>query len=244
MNVNSKNSVSALHLAQAEPISLYHLWDISTPWLESTCGKLDWLDMTEHDLERHIPSHIRCHSLQCISEQKQSHSIQVNCLQSSETRLCSGTGLGKATKNFLLDCRSSWAQWPPYFLNGRSLEQPGPFLSGLMKSILNWLASVVGVLYGENQALLITCSIPCQRWSMVVAASSWGGVFSGRVAGTGQGWGKAERSTGELSLMKTWFRALRTSDWAKGSPSNRTKTQSTQPRHHRTMSDLTLRNMS
>ena len=29
--------------------------------------------------------------------------------------------------------------------------------------------------------------------------------------------------------MKPWSRALRTSDWAKGSPSNRTMTLSTQP---------------
>ncbi len=33
------------NLAQMPPISLDHCWDISTPWLESTCDKLHWLDM-------------------------------------------------------------------------------------------------------------------------------------------------------------------------------------------------------
>jgi hypothetical protein len=33
--------------------------------------------------------------------------------------------------------------------------------------------------------------------------------------------------------MKTWSRALRTSDWGDGSPSNRTMTLNTQPTQHR-----------
>ncbi len=37
---------------------------------------------------------------------------------------------------------------------------------------------------GENQALLIICPIQSQQWSMVVAASCCGGVFS--AAGTGR----------------------------------------------------------
>ena len=37
----------------------------------------------------------------------------------------------------------------------------------------------------------------------------------------------------QIYLMKTWSRVLRTSDWAKGSPSNRTITLSTQPGHYR-----------
>ena len=41
-----------------------------------------------------------------------------------------------------------------------------------------------------------------------------------------------EQST-EIPSMKTWSRALRTSDWAEGSPSNRTMTLSTQPRQCR-----------
>ncbi len=33
------------NLAQVPPISLDHCWDVSTPCLESTCGKVNWLDM-------------------------------------------------------------------------------------------------------------------------------------------------------------------------------------------------------
>ncbi len=33
------------NLAQVPHISLDHCWDVSTPWLESTRGKLNWLDM-------------------------------------------------------------------------------------------------------------------------------------------------------------------------------------------------------
>ena len=53
---------------------------------------------------------------------------------------------------------------------------------------------------------------------------------------TSQGWGKDERWTEqstERSLMKTCSRLLRTSDWGKGSPSNRTTILSTQPRQCR-----------
>ena len=31
--------------AQVRPVSIDHPWDVSTTWLESTCGKLNWLDM-------------------------------------------------------------------------------------------------------------------------------------------------------------------------------------------------------
>ena len=45
-----------------------------------------------------------------------------NYLYSSETGLCQGTDLRKGTKTFLQHWRSPRAQWPPSFLNGRSLE--------------------------------------------------------------------------------------------------------------------------
>ncbi len=41
----------------------------------------------------------------------------------------------------------------------------------------------------------------------------------------------------EISLMKTWFRALRTSDWAESSPSNMTIILRTQPRQCRSGRD-------
>lgn len=42
-----------------------------------------------------------------------------------------------------------------------------------MKPRLDWLASLLSVTSGRNQALLITCPIPSQQWSMVVAQSSF-----------------------------------------------------------------------
>ncbi len=90
------------------------------------------------------------------------------------------------------------------------------------------------------QAPLITC-IPSQRWSMVAAASYSGGVFQR------QGLGKRSEKTEswmqlntEISFMKTWFRALRTSDWAESSPSSITITLRTQPRQCRSGLGMTL----
>ena len=51
-----------------------------------------------------------------------------NCPKSSETGLCQGTDLRKGTKTFLQHWRSPRPQWPPSFLNGRSLEPPRLFL--------------------------------------------------------------------------------------------------------------------
>ncbi len=64
------------------------------------------------------------------------------------------------------------------------------WLSGLMN--LNSLFMSEG-----NQALLITCIIPSQRWSMVVAASCSGGG-GGSVAGTGE----VIREDGKLNAAK------------------------------------------
>ncbi len=47
------------------------------------------------------------------------------------------------------------------------------------KDSLVWLTSISLFMSEGNQAPLITCIIPSQRWSMVVAASCSGGVFSG-----------------------------------------------------------------
>ncbi len=78
-------------------------------------------------------------------------------------------------------------------------------------------------------ALLITCPIQSQQWSMVVAASCCGGVF--QLQGQDDWLQSRERwmrpSTG-ISWTKTFSRVLRTSDWAEGLPSNKTMTLSTQ----------------
>ena len=109
--------------------------------------------------------------------------------------------------------------------------------SGLMEPRFNYSDLILSVMSGGNQALLITYPIPFLRWSMVVAASCCGGVLQwqrlGDWPGLRESW--TERST-EISLMKTWSRALRTSDWPEGSPSNRTMIFGTEARQRR--SDL------
>ena len=57
--------------------------------------------------------------------------------------------------------------------------------------------------------------------------------FKGRERETSQDRGKDERSKVQRSLMKICSRALRTSDWGEGSPSNRAMTLSTHLRHRR-----------
>ncbi len=52
-----------------------------------------------------------------------------------------------------------------------------------MRPRYNFLALILSGMCGENQALLITCPIQSQQWSMVVAASCCGGVFSAAGAG-------------------------------------------------------------
>ena len=64
-----------------------------------------------------------------------------------------------------------------------------------------------------------------------VSIMRWGCFSATRE--TSQDRGKDEQSKVQRSLMKTCSRELRTSDWSKGSPSNRTTTLSTQPRHCR-----------
>ncbi len=90
-------------------------------------------------------------------------------------------------------------------------------------------ALILSGMFGENQALLITCPIQSQQWSMVVAASCCGGVF--QLQGQDDWLQSRERwmrpSTG-ISWTKTFSRVLRTSDWAEGLPSNKTMTLSTQ----------------
>ena len=48
--------------AQVHPVSIDHLWDVSTTWLESTCGKLNWLDMIWKGTHLYIRSHSLCQS--------------------------------------------------------------------------------------------------------------------------------------------------------------------------------------
>ncbi len=101
--------------------------------------------------------------------------------------------------------------------------------SGLIRPRYNFLALILSGMCGENQALLITCPIQSQQWSMVVAASCC--VFFFQLQGQDDWLQSRERwmrpSTG-ISWTKTFSRVLRTSDWAEGLPSNKTMTLSTQ----------------
>ena len=47
--------------------------DVSTTWLESTCGKFNWLDMI---WKGHTSVYIRSPSWQCMLEQKPSHEVK------------------------------------------------------------------------------------------------------------------------------------------------------------------------
>ena len=81
----------------------------------------------------------------------------------------------------------------------------------------------------KTRPLLITCPIQSQQWNMVVAASCYGGVF--QLQGQDHWLQLKERwmrPSTEISWKKTSSRVLWTSDWAEGSPSNKTMTLSTQ----------------
>ena len=101
--------------------------------------------------------------------------------------------------------------------------------SGLMRPRFNFLVLILSGMCGENQALLITCPIQSLQWNMVVGASCCRGVF--QLQGQGDWLQLKERwmrPSTEISWRKTYSRVLRTSDWAEGSPFNRTMTLSTQ----------------
>ena len=109
---------------------------------------------------------------------------------------------------------SSWNTWKPICKKGFWLWETR--FSGLMKPRLNCLASILSAMSGGSQALLITCPIPSQWWSMVVAASCCVHVFQRQRledwSGLRGSW--TEQST-EISLRKAWSGVLRTLDWAK-----------------------------
>ena len=97
------------------PQSLNNPWkqsekkNVSTAWLESTCSKsIGWLDMIWKGTHLSL---LRSHSWPRRAKTKLWG--QSNSLQSSETGLCRGTGLRKATKTFLLHKRFPRTRWPP-----------------------------------------------------------------------------------------------------------------------------------
>ncbi len=102
-----------------------------------------------------------------------------------------------------------------------------------------WTSNLASCLEESCSAHLLQST--SQKKSVLIASSCCGPVFPQQGLGDWPGLRKSwmELST-EISSMKTCSTALRTSDWAEGSPSNMTMTISTQPRHHRSGLGTTL----
>ena len=114
-------------------------------------------------------------------------------------------------------------------LSARHMKACIEFAKKHMKDSQTMRNKILSGMCGENQALLITCTIQSQQWNMVAAASCYGGVF--QLQGQDDWLQLKERwmrPSTEISWKKTSSRVLWTSDWAEGSPSNKTMTLSTQ----------------
>ena len=96
-----------------------HPWDVSTTWLESTCGKFNWLDMIWKGTHLSIQGptvHSACQS------KNQSHEVETIVQDCVEAEIW-----GRVPKHFC-SIEGSRTQKPPSFLNGRGLETPRLFL--------------------------------------------------------------------------------------------------------------------
>ncbi len=110
-------------------------------------------------------------------------------LTEGQTSLRHSSNLGHLKLLLSKDTLNSWLEFTKIHPNN----------SQSMKKIYNSLFVSEG-----NQAPLITCKIPFQRWSMVAAASCSGGVFQRQ--GVGKWSEKTEtwmQLNTEISLMKT-----------------------------------------
>ena len=97
--------------APVHPVSIDHPWDVSTTWLESTCGKFNWLD-------NFWKVHVRA---------KTSHEVEIIVRRAPRQDYVEAQIWGRVPKCFLQHWMSR-TQWPPSFLNGRSLETPRSIL--------------------------------------------------------------------------------------------------------------------
>ena len=72
------------------PFSSDHLWDVSAPWLESTCGKFNEMYMIWKGTHLSNLSHLYkvSHGWQCMSEKKTKPWGRTNCRQSSRDPVC------------------------------------------------------------------------------------------------------------------------------------------------------------
>ena len=105
--------------AQVHPVSIGHPWDVSTTWSTPVINSIDWTWFGKaHTCLYKVPQ-LTVHGRALRSKEL---SVQLR------DRIVSRHRLGKGTKTFLLHWRSPRTQWPPSFLNGRSLEPPRLFL--------------------------------------------------------------------------------------------------------------------
>ena len=92
--------------------------DVSTTWLESTCGELIWNGTHQSIFGPTVDS-------ACQSKNQAMRLTELSL--KLRDRIVSQIW-GKGTKTFLQHWRYPRTQWPPLFLNGRSLEPPRLFL--------------------------------------------------------------------------------------------------------------------
>ena len=95
------------------------IFDVSTTWLESTCGKFNWLDMIWKGARLSIKGF-------CQSKTKPwgRKELSVECRDRIVPRHRFGEGYQKCLQHW----RSPRTQWHPSFLYGRSLEPSRLFL--------------------------------------------------------------------------------------------------------------------
>ena len=121
---------------EIEPLIILELF-LQLDWSPPVVNSIDWTWFGK----AHTCLYKRFHSWRCMSEQKPGHEVEGND-RSPPGQECVGTDLEKGTKKYLQHWRSPRTQWPPSFLNGRSLEPPRLFLE--LAARPNWAIGVEG----------------------------------------------------------------------------------------------------
>ena len=93
-----------------EMFKLNYCWQNNVHWLESTCGKFNWLDMIWKG------THVcKVHSWQCMSEQKPSHEVKGIVRRAPRKDCVEAQIWGRIPKHFC-SIEGPQEQWPPSFL--------------------------------------------------------------------------------------------------------------------------------
>ena len=141
--------------AQVHPVSIGHPWDVSTTWSPPVVNSIDWT------LERHTPVYIRSYSWQCMSDQNPSHEVEGIVRRAQRQDCIEAQIWGRVPKKCMEHWCSPRTQWPPSFLNGRSLEPPRLFLG--LTARPNWAFGGEGPWSGRW---------PRTRWALTELQSS------------------------------------------------------------------------